>query len=358
MLTIYPEKQHPDAAKFCHDFLQNKKGPRYVLGRNEYAVSIANSVDLIGFIDDFTSETEFLGKSIYKMKEIPHESLVVSAVIFVVPLTALNKLKNHGLIGLDYFMFMKYSGLDLKQIDFLREGKEDIEKNLEKYNLIYKLMSDDKSKDILERLVNFRYSYDLDYMTVFEYTPDHQYFEDFLALEPGEVFVDAGGFDGQTSLEFIRRCPDYKSIHIFDPDPKNLALARNNLSEHKNITFHATGLADCRTTLRFSSGGGSASKVSATGDLEIQVDTIDNLVEEPISFIKMDIEGAEGIALEGARSHILNDHPKLAICCYHKYDDLWRIPEQILSIRDDYSLYLRHYTDGLHETVMFFMPRV
>lgn len=54
--------------------------------------------------------------------------------------------------------------------------------------------------------------------------------------------------------------------------------------------------------------------------------------------------------------HILKDYPKLAICCYHKFDDLWKIPEQVLAMRDDYSIYLRHYTNGLHETVMYFIP--
>ena len=86
------------------------------------------------------------------------------------------------------------------------------------------------------------------------------------------------------------------------------------------------------------------------------MDTIDNLINENITFIKIDIEGTEGMALQCARAHILQDHPKLAVCCYHKVDDLWRIPEQILAMRNDYSIYLRHYTNGLHETVMYFIP--
>lgn len=84
---------------------------------------------------------------------------------------------------------------------------------------------------------------------------------------------------------------------------------------------------------------------------------MDSLIEEKVSFVKMDIEGAEAIALKGAKNHILNDHPKLAICCYHKPEDLWKIPEQVMAIRNDYRLYLRHYTDGLHESVMYFIPK-
>ena len=88
------------------------------------------------------------------------------------------------------------------------------------------------------------------------------------------------------------------------------------------------------------------------------MDSIDNLIEGPITLVKMDIEGAEENALAGTREHILKDHPTLSISCYHKFDDIWRIPKQVLGIRDDYSIFLRHYTEGLHESVISFLPRV
>jgi hypothetical protein len=73
----------------------------------------------------------------------------------------------------------------------------------------------------------------------------------------------------------------------------------------------------------------------------------------------MDIEGAEGIAIDGMKEHIKNDFPKMAISVYHKADDLWKIPNQIFSIRGkyDYEIYIRHYTEGTDETIMFFIPK-
>lgn len=356
MLTIYPEKPYPAAIEFCNLFLHEKERPRYVLGRNKYAASIAGLVDINGFIDDFTSETEFLKKPILKMAEIPKESLVVSAVIFVVPLAALQKLNRYGLTCLDYFNFFKYSGLKLKEIEFLSKGKKDIERNIIKYQWLHDRLNDKMSQDVLGRLLNFRFSGDLNYMMGLEHLPEKQYFEDFLKLKPGEVFVDAGGFDGTTTIEFIKKCPDYKTIHFFEPDVINATLARNNLSGHNDIHFYVMGLAESKKTMKFRSGCGSASELNEAGYVEIEVDSMDNQIKDPVSFIKMDIEGAEGAALKGARKHILRDHPKLAVCCYHKVDDLWKIPEQILAIRKDYSTYLRHYSDGLHETVMYFIP--
>jgi FkbM family methyltransferase len=356
MLTIYPEKHHPEAVEFCRDFCVKSDRPKYVLGRNEYAAGIAEVVELDGFIDDFVNDSEWLGKPVVKTEEIPKTSLVVSANVLGRPLTALKRLEAHGVGCLDYFKFLKYSGLKLRAIDILRDGKIDIQNNIAKYQWVYNLLKDEVSKVVFERLVNFRFSYDLDYMQGFVRAQDRQYFEDFLMLKPGDVFIDAGGFDGQTSMEFIKRCPDYRSIHIFEPDPLNLELAKKNLAENPNINFYPKGLAETQNTLRFSSGGGAASKICETGGFEIHVDALDNLVNEQVSFVKMDIEGAEGIALEGSKGHIQADHPQLAICCYHKPDDFWRISEQILSIRKDYTIYLRHYTEGLTETVMYFIP--
>ena len=72
----------------------------------------------------------------------------------------------------------------------------------------------------------------------------------------------------------------------------------------------------------------------------------------------MDIEGAELAALGGAQKTILRDKPRLAISVYHRPSDIWTIPRKLLSIHPDYKIYLRHYTESVYETVMFFIPPV
>lgn len=57
----------------------------------------------------------------------------------------------------------------------------------------------------------------------------------------------------------------------------------------------------------------------------------------------MDIEGAELDALKGSERHIKEERPKLAICTYHHYRDLWEIPRLIASYRDDYQFYMRYH---------------
>lgn len=133
--------------------------------------------------------------------------------------------------------------------------------------------------------------------------------------------------------------------------------AKENLKNQRDIVFISKGLSNQKEVLKFNADFGSSSVISEQGAIFLEVDTLDHLVNEKISFIKIDIEGWERMAIEGMRNHILNDHPKMAISVYHKADDFWKIPEQVFSIRHDYDIYMRHYTEGTDETVMFFMPK-
>ncbi len=74
----------------------------------------------------------------------------------------------------------------------------------------------------------------------------------------------------------------------------------------------------------------------------VQVRSIDSIVENlnlsRVDFIKMDIEGAECMAIEGARRALECWKPRLAICTYHRPDDPRRIAALVRSIRPDYEL--------------------
>jgi hypothetical protein len=106
--------------------------------------------------------------------------------------------------------------------------------------------------------------------------------------------------------------------------------------------------------LSFNTTANSSSCIDVSGNVSIETDTIDHVTQgEKVSFIKMDIEGAELEALRGAQDTIRQHKPKLAICVYHKQEDLITLPHYILSLREDYRLYLRHYGDSCDELVLY-----
>ncbi len=82
---------------------------------------------------------------------------------------------------------------------------------------------------------------------------------------------------------------------------------------------------------------------AGNGESKVFVTSIDNVVgDDKVTFIKMDVEGAELDSLKGAAKTIKMNAPKLAICIYHKTEDLWAIPKYILGLNGNHR-YFQNY---------------
>ena len=354
-LQISSEHVNIDAIDFCEKFL-NSNLPKFVMGTNYIASQISASIKIDGFINDFSAERIFSDLPIYRLEEIPENALVVSSAIGK-PFLIKKTLDNKNIRSLDYFAFQKNFKNKILPVKFWEQFREDFNENFNQYEWVFNLFEDQKSRDIFQKIINFRLTQNLDLMSGFTDTQDRQYFEDFLNLkQAGESFIDVGSFDGFTSLDFIKRCPQYSSVHIFEPEPSNLELIKSKLSANKNIYYHDFGLSDKEEVVNFISNG-SSSRISTEGDLQVKLKKLDDQFSKPFTFLKMDIEGGELKALQGAKKLIAQFKPRLAISVYHRFSDFWVIPKEILSLSVDYKIYLRHYTEGVDETVMFFVPR-
>lgn len=333
--------------------------PVYIFGTNDYASTIATKVKIDGFINDITNEKEFEGIQIVKLSELPKDAIVISCVVLARPLYAITKIKEWTKDVLEYYFFQKHSGLKIPEVIFNNDKSFENEYSTHKnyYDNLQKRLKDERSKEVLDKIIKFRLSGDVKYLANFSFDPTGQYFDSCVEFNDKEVFLDVGCFDGYTSLEFINHVKSFDKIYVFEPESKNMSTVRSNLAKHKNkVEFIESGLSYRSMTLKFESSG-SSSKISSEGDCEIRVQTLDSMNLKNVSYIKMDIEGAELDALKGSNQTIKDCHPKLAISVYHKADDLRKIPEYILSIRNDYDIYLRHYTEGVTETVMYFLPK-
>jgi len=331
---------------------------KYVLGRNENSKSVLRKFgnNIKGIIDDFCQDKSYMGYPIYKTEDIPKSSLVVMVSVANYTMSAMKNLREKGIENiLDYFSLCQYDKKAYRMIDHFADNQSDIEKNWDKYKKLYSMMADNESKRQLEKIINFRFNFDISELEGFDFAPSRQYFEeDIIEFDRDEVFVDGGGYCGETSLEFIKRAPDYKKIYFFEPSRDLLKKAMVNLNG-ENVSFYDNALYKSNQLISFSDSNNTSNKIDKSGSDKIEAVSLDNIIKDNVTFIKMDIEGAEVDALRGAKQIISKYKPKLAICVYHNQSDFWRVPETVLSYRNDYKIYLRHYTEGALETVMYFL---
>jgi FkbM family methyltransferase len=359
MLRDRPERMDMrnelDKKAWIHEFFHGS-GNRYVFGCNQWGASIAEHVQIDGFIDDVKPITEFHGVPVLRSESINRDCRVVSAVVLGRPLFARDFLNEKGFSNLDYFSFSRLSGLPLEGFEFLEGGEESIRTNESRFARVRNLLADDESVDTFDRIMEFRKTFDLNVMSPFTDRQLEQYFEKFFLYPPDGVFYDVGSFDGSTSLEFARRSGVYKAIHVFEPSTANRELLMTRLKNLNHVHVHGMLLGGENRKTRVQESG-SASKESLTHGQEVEMMTLDSLNLDPPTLVKVDIEGAELDFLAGAATTIRQYKPVIAIACYHNFDHLWKIPEMVLNFNSDYSVYLRHYTEGITETDLFFVPR-
>jgi FkbM family methyltransferase len=343
----------PDAAAVA--ILSGNCVRRYALGKNPETLALHALAPLDGVIDDRCGEGEsWHGIPVLRTAEADKAAGVVSCSTSIQPVAAIDHLRAAGFkYAASYAGVVRAAGSALPLPAFVTSQRMELAAHLPAWQSIHDALGDEESRQTLLDVLGFRLSADPEYMRRYSVRIAEQYFEDFMQYS-NEVFVDAGGYDGDTTEAFAARHPDYRKVLFFEPSARNMASARTRLARLRDIEFFPLGLSDARELLRFNPESGSASSVSESGSEQICCDTLDAVVSEPVSFIKMDLEGWEMPALRGAAGHIDNDRPKLAIAIYHNAEDLRLVYQFVTEFGHGYRTYLRHYTQGWSETVLFF----
>lgn len=229
--------------------------------------------------------------------------------------------------------------------------------NLTEFNSLYSRLEDELSRNVLCGFINQRISHKRGYLDNF-WSQDDYNPKGIFKYSHDEVYVDCGAYDGDTVTNFIEILKsaggNYQSIIAIEPDKKNYSKLKKLLSRIKKLTCINKGVWDKETKMKFFGTGTASSFFSSEGEDVIEVGTIDNILNgEKVTYIKMDVEGAEQKALMGARETIIKYRPKLGICVYHKTDDLITIPKYINSLVPDYKFYLRIHRPFSQELVFY-----
>lgn len=225
----------------------------------------------------------------------------------------------------------------------------------EELGAVYGLLADDLSRETYAAALSSKLGGDPE--RLYEVWRKDQYFpEGIIGLTDSEVFVDGGAYTGDTLLAFLRKTKNrYTRCCAFEPEPENMAklAALAGRQRFRDVSIIGKALWSGAEVLRFSGAAGSAgSSISGTGTAAVETDTVDRAAPDA-TYIKLDVEGAELEALKGAAETIRRNRPKLAVCLYHKPEDLFEIPLFIRSLAPGYRFFLRQHQPVSCELVLY-----
>ncbi len=213
--------------------------------------------------------------------------------------------------------------------------------------LVYNKLADDFSRRVFADTLNYKLSGKISYLFACE-TQRQEDLRSIFSFTDKENYLDLGAYNGDTVLEFLQLTDNKcSSIVAVEPDRRNcrkLRALRDDLGLGVDFVVHEAGVWKERAVLSFSDSGGRQSTFIDASKAEVNVDTIDAFSEgRAISYIKMDVEGAELQALSGGSSTIAANKPKLFIAAYHYDVDLFRLPLAIWQLVPEYKIYLRKH---------------
>ncbi|MBB5676981.1 FkbM family methyltransferase [Xanthomonas arboricola] len=212
----------------------------------------------------------------------------------------------------------------------------------------------------------FRLTYDSSLLLGCWATPINEYFSEYadtstFQLGTREHFCDGGAFQGPIVHKFLEASRyRYESITAFEPDNINFQKLEGVASAlplpPHNFRAIKKAISNEHTTLRFEETGTVSSHVSPDGGISVATTRLDDELEK-LTLLKLDIEGFEARALEGASHLIRTQRPRMAICVYHYAQDLLDIVEQLDKLVDGYHFRLRQHSPGhYYDLVLYASP--
>lgn len=253
-------------------------------------------------------------------------------------------------VGLEALFYRMCYREELKRsVSFFEQHKDRIHNNVE-------MFSEEKSKNVYLKAIAFRMTHKLKDRP--EFCEEEEYFNSLTNLTPKEVLIDCGAYIGDTVETFVSKAGDrYKKIVSFEPDRMNCDKLRAVLRDKHDCLCFEAGVWDQNGELSFREGDLAGSRIEARGGVKVRVMSIDECEEcREATFIKMDIEGSELMALRGARQTIKRNRPILTICIYHTDEDMLSILEWMRENLTDYRYYCRHHSYYKEDTIVYAVP--
>ena len=220
----------------------------------------------------------------------------------------------------------------------------------------YENLQDQLSKDSFIAYLKSKTRQDMQYLPpVFD---KMQYFpRGLFQFTDHESYFDGGAFIGDTINDFLKATDGvYRRIWAVEPDRANFRQLTKYIEEAnlQDIEAINKGIYGFTGKLPFREDGSMLSMLAEDAHHSIDVDTIDHIVgSAPVTYIKLDVEGAELMALKGAEHTIRANKPLLGVSIYHKQQDMIAIPLYIKQLVPEYKFYFRVHKKLAIDTILY-----
>lgn len=350
----------------------------FIYGASLSAKMVLNVLKRHGIpLEGFCVDAQFYKKGMYKegLPIMLVDKLVVESnrgedIAIIVAFTVEKKLdfRRYGhiqIIDRDFWLFGTAYNYIGNEIDF-----DFWEKNRDRFETLYDALEDEKSKACMLAYINQKISGDFRYLESL-YGSNQYYEKELVDIGNVRCMVDCGTYDGDSFRIF---CQNYEKVVgrqynetavLLEPSKEAYDKLKSlNIADKKKLIIENYGVWESEGCLYFSEDG-TSSRIEKRGTDMARVNKLDNIAYEIFrennfkageGFIKMDIEGSELNALRGGSNLVQKYHPILAVCVYHKKEDLITIPAYIKSLYEEYRFFLRIYSRYAKELVLYAIP--
>ena len=222
---------------------------------------------------------------------------------------------------------------------------------------VERFFEDELSLQVLRNRIEFYKTGQVELLETICPVATEEYFgPGLLQIGDSENYIDCGAYDGDSVRAFVAHTKGrYKRIIAFEPHPESFKALKKNTAGLPNLDLVAAATGNQNGEVRFitAMGTGAACSDMAQGTMPVRMVRLDDFILGPVTLVKMDIEGAELDALHGMERILKEQRPKLAICAYHKVEDLFTLPQYIKSVVPEYRLKLRQHQANIYETVLY-----
>ena len=272
-------------------------------------------------------------------------------------------LVNYKDIEKSLFVFDGYF-LENKTTKYYLNNKEIIEG-------CYNALEDEKSKELYNNLLKYRYIRDPKLINdLYENRSECYLDKIFIDNYQDGLYIDAGSYNADFITTLANKVSiDNSRFYIFEPNKIFYNQIKNNLDKKINYEIFNVALCDKDATMEFMQIPSSTSHiidkkynaykntVDKNDIATIKTNKLDTIIkEEKVTGIKIDIEGSESSMLKGATKIIKRDRPILLLSIYHKWDDLFKLQDYIMSLNLNYKFYIRHYSLSVAKTILYCIP--